>query len=385
MEVYILNEALQREVVVDRFESLVWAERYYKPGDFELTLQSTATYRNLFPLDTKLIVNNSTRVMMVDTVEDTVSDDGETLLKVSGRSIEAVLEGKTTFNAALPPMVPQSWKINGHPHEIIYEIMEYSSGLYGKSFFQTGSFYPADTIPYPDSNTSVVVPVTSLYKVILEIAEVYGLGIRLVRNPENAKIYFNVYTGIDRSSAQSTSTPVIFDPQLNNILNSSYLQSRRGSTKFAHVTNSVTGAQLVYGDDVDWTTASANWFTWQGSVVDTESMNLNPSDPGYWPTLTTLGLEEIAKHRQVDILDGDVPSNAYTYGSDYNLGDIVDMRNKEGFTNRVRIIEQILSDGPEGEKSYPTFELVQFITPGSWSDWTSNEDWADASGVWEDR
>lgn len=384
MELYILNENLERESVVDRFESLVWAERYSKPGDFELTLQSTSAFRNLFPLDTKVIVNNSHRVMMVETVEDTVSDEGETLLKIKGSSIETVLKGKTTYNPLLAPNNPQQWKLGDKPQNVINELMTKCSGLFSMPFYQSGNFYPADTIPMPDTDTLVNVPVTSLYEVIEEITEKYRLGIRLVRNPANSKIYFNVYTGIDRSSSQTLNSAVIFSPDLDNILNSSYLQSNKDTAKFAYVTNPVTGAQLVYNDDIDWDTEHNRWFTWRGVVVDTSSSDLNPSDPNYWTILSVLGKEEIAKHTRIDILDGDVPFNAYRYGIDYNLGDYVDMRSDDGITNRMRITEQILTDGPEGEKSYPSFELVQFITPGSWGDWAAQVEWIDAEGEWED-
>lgn len=386
MEIYTLNNNLEREFVVDQFESLIWAERFTKIGDFELVVQSNPTNKSIFVLDTKLITNLSTRVMIVDTIEDTVSESGETLMHISGKSLENVLSGKNTYNALLPPAIfPQVWKIDGLPQDIIQEVFDYSSGLVGKSFYAPGNFYPTCTNPYPTTEIGVGLPVVELLGVIQELAELYGLGLRLVRNPVTAKLHFNIYTGIDRSSSQSEDNAVIFDPSLDNISNISYLQSKANYRICASVTNPITGATIVYPDTVDWEEASADWFNWKSVVVDTDGMDLDTSDPGYLNTIRTLGLEAISKHQQVDILDGDVPSNAYTYEKDYSVGDIVDMRSGNGLTNRMRVSEQILSDGPEGEKSYPTFELLAFITPGSWQDWQYNVEWINAAGEWSNQ
>lgn len=386
MEVYTLNEKLEREFVVDQFESLIWAERYSKVGDFELVVQSNTTNQTIFELDTKLVTNLSTRVMMVDTIEDTVNSSGETLLKITGKSIENILTGKNTYNAMLPPAVfPQAWKIDGLPQNIIREVMQMCSGLFYSPIFVDGNFYPADTNPYPDTVIGMAIPVAELFATIQEIAEAYDLGLRLVRNPLNAKLYFNVYTGIDRSSAQSDNDAVIFDPNLDNIASVSYLKSKADMRVYASVTNPLTGILMVVPADVDDAVASADWFTWTNVIVDTSSMDLDVADPDYWNVLNRLGLDAIGKHKQIDILDGDVPSDAYRYERDYSLGDVVDMRSGNGLTNRMRISEQILSDGPEGEKSYPTFELLSFITPGSWADWQYNVEWINAQNHWADQ
>lgn len=381
MELYVLDDNLQREHVIDRFESLVWAERYSKIGDFELVVQNTPATRTILGRGTKISLNVSNRMMIVDTISDTMNDEGERFITISGESAEAVLKGKNTFNSLLPPKDPQEWHITGTPKYIIEEIISKVSGLTGRSFFSAGSFYPPDTIPYPDIELPASIPVAGLYDTIYEIAKAYNLGLRLVRNPTNAKLYFNVYTGIDRSSAQTTSDAVIFSPTLENVLNTSHLSSNRDSIKFVVIPNEVTGAAQVYSPEIDWSVESADWFGWQGRVLSV-STDATVNSPEWWEAINIAGLEEVEKRKPVEMLDGEVPANSYRYGVEYNLGDYVDLRTEDGITNRMRVSEQIFTDGPEGEKSYPTFELVQFITPGSWADWSSNVEWINATGTW---
>jgi hypothetical protein len=48
MEVFILDSLLRRSQVVDKFESLIWTERFSEIGDFELDLKSTLEARGQF-------------------------------------------------------------------------------------------------------------------------------------------------------------------------------------------------------------------------------------------------------------------------------------------------------------------------------------------------
>lgn len=63
MEVYVLDSLLRRSEVIDRFESLIWTERWASWGDFELAIRSTYGSRGLLRKGTQLAMNQSDRVM----------------------------------------------------------------------------------------------------------------------------------------------------------------------------------------------------------------------------------------------------------------------------------------------------------------------------------
>ncbi len=94
MEIYILDSLFRREKVVDVFKSFIWTERFASYGDFELDIHSNQESRSKFVVGARIAINQSYRVMTVETVENTTNSDGEKILKVSGRSLEAILEDR---------------------------------------------------------------------------------------------------------------------------------------------------------------------------------------------------------------------------------------------------------------------------------------------------
>lgn len=94
MHVYILNQDFQKEDVIDDYRSFVWTERFNETGDFNLVLNPNQSYRVLFKEDRLLMIDESKRLMVVEDVEDSVDDQGEPSLVVTGRSYEAVMDSK---------------------------------------------------------------------------------------------------------------------------------------------------------------------------------------------------------------------------------------------------------------------------------------------------
>jgi hypothetical protein len=90
------------------------------------------------------------------------------------------------------------------------------------------------------------------------------------------------------------------------------------------------------------------------------------------------GLIALAAQRTVYSFDGQLPaSQPYVYGVDYNLGDIVEERNEDGFGNLMMVTEQIFTSDNQGERAFPTLSISLAITPGSWVAWDGADDWAD--------
>lgn len=77
----------------------------------------------------------------------------------------------------------------------------------------------------------------------------------------------------------------------------------------------------------------------------------------------------------------------YLYGVDYNLGDLVEMRNVDNLVNQMRVTEQIFICDEQGERDYPTLSINQFIEPGVWLASEYNRPWDDwgLTEYWEDQ
>lgn len=379
MEVYILDSLLRRTEVVDQFESLVWTERFQEIGDFELDLKSTLQNRSRFLTGTRIAINNSHRVMTVETVEDATADDGKETLKVKGRSLEALLQDrviKATMSSTTDEPV---WPIVDTPANVA-RIMFYHIARDGVldpkdviPFLQPGSIFPASTIPEPETEITWSQAPDQLYTAIKNVCDPYDLGFRLVRNFDTAQLYFDIYSGNDRTTRQQLLTPTIFSVGLDNIQNTTELTNIQGSKNVAYVF-SPAGFVVVYGENVP---PDISGFDRRVLVVD--ASDVQADDPDANTLMIQRGTEALNNARATALFDGEVNQyGTYVYGVDYDLGDIVEMRNRDGIITYKRVTEQIFASDASGDRSYPTLAADLFAGVDTWVSWNNDpRTWAD--------
>lgn len=537
MDLFVLDSLFRRTAVFDLYESLIWTERFAAHGDFQLVIPSTLRARTLLTAGTRLAINESTRVMTVENVLDKQDDQGRVYLNVSGPSLEEVLNDRVART-----LVPNSdvkdinWYFTDKlPAAIIREIFQYvaidgSIDIGDKlPFYTPGNIYPADTIPEPDIPVTLNIPPMTLYSAIKQLCEIYDLGFRLVRNRDTSQLMFNVYSGTDRTTLQTTLPAVIFAPELDNLKNVAYLTSVSAYKNLANVI-SPDGSAMVYAEGVPNTisgferkvlhvdandiryadraemeilpyvvseaqeaaitivknistttelqgnslskipqmdrlyaqdlvninTAIATVYTVSPAQLtsintakalvsatqdqkdalnrlslltrltnsDITSINqflsnntvviagdktniidaanaqmLHPSqtekddilaaiavsqtyeaseDAVLQALLIQRGKEELANNTNLAAFDGEISKNSqYIYGRDYQLGDLVEIRNSDKVSQQMRVVEQIFASDAEGDRAYPTLAVKLLITSGSWYAWPSAEVWDD--------
>lgn len=379
MEVYILDELLRRIAVIDLYESFIWTERWSAYGDFQLVLQNTVENRRLLTMGTRIVQNNSDRVMTVETIEIKKDSSNKNLMTIHGRSIEQMLEDRVATDGLVGLLTDNTWPITGTPGAIARYIFQKICRdgilkLEDKIPFITDgttSTYPANTIAEPSISYSAAIPISTVYKAITDICTVNDLGFRLVRNLETSQLYFDIYTGDNRTTQQSTLTAVVFSSNMDSLSNTTELVSRTNSKNVAYVF-SKNGAEVVYSDGATSTTAG---FDRRVLFVDATDVP-DAAGAGLTAILVKRGQDELAKNRPVSAFDGEISrSSPFKYGIDYRLGDIVEMRNSDGATNNMRVTEQIFVADAQGERSYPTLAIQSFITPGSWDSWDAGVYW----------
>lgn len=399
MEVYVLDSLLRRTEVVDRFESMIWTERFREIGDFELHIQSTAANRRRFTAGTRLAITESKRVMVVETVENATDDENRRMLKVTGRSLEMILEDRAAIAtyAGYNPMV--EWAITDTPENVARTMF--------RDICVNGLLHPNDVIPfimleqnsYPADNIpehAVAITWTQkpadLYSAIKDVCDIYDLGFRLYRNGDTSQLFFNIYTGSDRTTQQNALPPVIFSPELNNLLNTTELTTTAKTKNVAYVmatrqedvevdpANPAAGTQkqdvvyreVVYPPDVDPTVQGfeRRVLFVSGEIPQSAMDNIPATPEEISVALQRQGQDELAKNRAFTAFDGEISQRAqYQYEVDYFLGDLVSMQNSDGYVNDMRVTEQIFVSDNEGDRAYPTLAVNLFITPGSWQSW----------------
>lgn len=379
MEVYILDSLLRRTQVVDKFESLVWTERFSEIGDFELDLKSTLESRGQFLVGNRIAINNSYRVMTVETVEDVTDPDGKELLKVKGRSLEAILDDRVVKNTMTDLTTDPSWTLVDTPGNIARTMFDHIIRLTSLSpsdgipFLQPGSIFPDGTVLEPGTPITWTQNPDSLYNAIKAVLDPYDLGFRLIRNFDQSELYFDVYAGNDRTSPVTPNAAVIFSPGLDNIQNTTELTNIQGSKNIAYVF-SPAGFKIVYGENVDPLTTG-----FDRRVLMVNASDITVDNPDVDGAMIERGTQELLKNRAQTMMDGEINQYInYIYGVDYDLGDLVEMRNKDGIITYKRVTEQIFVCDAQGERSYPTLTADIFAGADTWLNWTNKSTaWAD--------
>lgn len=368
MEVYVLDPLLRRHTVVDQFESLIWTERYSEIGDFELVVASSPATRRLFRPGVRLAMNESHRVMLVETYEDGEDDEGKDILSIKGRSIEAITKDRTT----------EAWAGTDPPATLIRDIAHDSMVAPAISydeipFLNIGTFLPEGTIPEPTDPVTIDIRPQNLYETLKPLADAYDLGFHIIREYDMSRLWFDVYTGNDRTTGQGVLTPVVFSKSLDNLRSTKELITIENAKNVAYV-YSGSYSEIVFADGVDPEDLSG----FDRRVLIEVADDLDDTDPNFFDLMIQRGKEKLGEARMYHAFDGEIPQTSqYQYQKDYFLGDIVEVRGENDVTNKMRVTEQIFVSDREGERSYPTLSKSQFITPGSWQSWQYTKFWTE--------
>lgn len=378
-EWHTLNDALQRVNLIEGFESFIWTERYAAWGEFQIITPSNPYSRNLFRPGIRIGMTGSQRVMRVETLTDTIDNDGKKLLTVTGRSVEHFLDDRVAMPALAGTATTPKWTVTGTPGYIARYLFTQIcvTGVLSTSDtianYHSGTLNPPGNIVEPSSTYTIDFDPDTLYNSIKKVCDIWLLGFRLVKDGDTGNIYFEVYTGNDCTSAQTTRKPVIFAMDMESIDKTSIVRSQSDLKTVAYVF-APNGTAVVYATGFDSTM----------SMTDRRVLYVDASDisdaagSGLTTKLNQRGLEQLANYRDVYAFDGEVPNyQPYVYGTDYGLGDLVEEHGPDGGINHMVVTEQIFVSDQEGERSYPTLILYNVIVPGAWTARSASEHWAD--------
>ena len=384
---YTLDSQLKRDQVITGFISFIWTERYNTAGEFQIVTRSTYPNRKLFADATWIGKKGSTYVMKIDTIVDAVADDGSRNLTITGKSLEILLDDRlaavvtTTTTTDVPPVTTTTltdWISVGTPGAIVRDLFNRIcvEGVLDSHdtipFYTFGTLLPAGNLAEPSDTISLDAAPASVYSTITQLCNTYSLGFRFVKNGDLGQIYFEVYVGNDRTSNQTTLAPVIFDQNLNNLVDVNQLTSSAVFKTVAYV-YATNGYEIVYAPTADPSASGEN-----RRVLLISSSNSLPAGSDLTAALQQEGQIALAAQREIYAFDGKLPTETpYIYGQDYGLGDLVEERNSDGFGGLMLVTEHISSSDATGDSEYPTLTVSQVITPGSWLNYGNGEDWAD--------
>ena len=395
MELYVLDSLLRRVVLFEGYISLIWTERYNEEGEFEIVVADSREARSLFVYGAMLALKGSTAVMKVETSNASTDDEGRSVYTIKGRSLESLLRARYSYDILASSDTTGVLTLTGKPIDIVKQLFDDSVRNGGVSvsdkipFLQPSVYLPVGNIPEPEDIISTEIKAGPLYEPIASISQEYHTGFRFVRRDmaaDPAQLYFETYMGNDRTTSQNVGVTapsgvpnvVSFSTKMETLANVTELTSIAEYYNVAYVVAKY-GSTIVYADGADDSTAG-----FERSVMWVDATDLEePAGAALNALMLRRGQEALAAQRIVIAVDGEIPENStYVYGTDYGLGDLVEISNGNGSTTNMRVTEHIYVSDEEGNRSYPTLTLDQLITPGSWMAWNALQVWDNAVGEW---
>lgn len=366
MEFYTMDRSYNQIDVIDEFNSGIWTERYYGDSEAVIVVPATPEMFSHFPTGRFLGERGAKEVLMIDTVE---SKEGN--LTVSCSSTLSFMNNRFVRSEAVPQLKSWLFADNEAPGEALW-LMLYLMTVGGFFFDVAGDdlFPNRHVLKLPITKKStylgggnpwIVVAFEPLYDAMRKVAETYEIGMRLTLEGA-AGMQFESYVGVDRSSSQSVNPLIQFSEDMDSLVNSSEIYSIK-DTK-THVWTFAPAQETIFVVTALNTTGPVEANPWdvrakENMAEDITSDSFTGDAAKLASVLSQRGQAELKLHRFARIVDGEIPPNLpYKYGTDYSLGDSVDMKGKTGIVNKCRVVEHIRAQDDKGFQEYPTLELI---------------------------
>lgn len=350
MTINVLNENFEKIAVVDSFTSLMWCKRYYDIGALDIQIEASAETLSIFKKHYYITRDDDNIIFRIEARELDTTEEGEDILIIGAVDCKAILNQRIIWDQV-------NW--SGTVENFIRTLI--TRNVIAVPFARKILNFEMQPAKGFTETIKQQVTYDQLGDKITEICNAYGYGWRILFF--NNAFHFDLYKGLDHSIDQNDNVRLIFSPEYENLISSKYNEDVSDFKNVALVAGEGEGVErkkrtvgTASGLDryelfVDASVISSN--TEEGDLVD------------YYQALISEGKEKLAEHTTTRSFEGEVDSTSYIYKEDYNLGDIVTIKNQYGITTNARITEVIETWDNEGYTVEPKFE---YFEPLEWEE-----------------
>ena len=349
MDIYVLNGLNGKLDVISTYESVIWNVQYFGQNDFELVVSATNSNINLLKPGAYLVRDNDMHentyenVMVVQNYKLDFDVERGWVLTVTGKGLKNDLLKRR--------IVWAQTNLSGLAEVAIRQVITDNIITPANSDRKIDNFI-FDTLNNFSETIEMQLLGENIATWIEEICTTYGYGWDIYI--KDNKYVFKLYKGTDRSYDQDEVPPVIFSPEYDNLLTSSYEFNMNefknaalvggegeGTSQRVATVGTTTGLNR-YEAYIDGSSVSSN-----GEIITLET---------YLQMLEEFGQTQLNQTAFVEKFSGDIdPNGLYTINQDYYLGDIVQIDNENGISAVTRIIEIIYAEDENGFSVVPTF------------------------------
>lgn len=340
---YILDTNFSRVSVVDAFSSFIWTRRYNSPGDFEIYISASPETVEALRENRYVIRDDDDMVGIIERISLTTDAENGDYLTVSGQSLEGILARRIVW---------EQTNFTGTAEDFIRKLITDNAISPKVTARKIHGLVLGERKGYTET-VQIQVTGDNLLDTITSVCEQFGYGFKITLNSSNQMV-FDVYKGVDRSSAQNDVPFVMFSPEFDNLISTEYLYEQSSYKNVALVAGE--GEGLSRKTETVGTASGLNRYELYVDARDVSSNEgeIQPSE--YSEMLKAKGVEALSGTPLTTAFSGEVETTlTYRYREHYALGDIVEVKNEYGISATPRIIEVIECQDENGYTCVPTF------------------------------
>lgn len=353
MEVLILNKNYEQVGLLETFESLIWDERFYESGAFEIYCIATPEARKLLRIGNRVQrIDVDTMIGVIDTVAEQNDDDGIPHIVASGRDALYLLNRRIVLE------YKQYKETN---------LRTIAKNLIANNVTATSN--TARTIPrirYVDKRVDPAY-ITGQYRgetvhdALSGMCKTTDTGIRARLNENDNYVEVSLYNSANRTENQTENHPVILSLDFGTLNDAEWTNSKSGYANIAYVAGEDTGASRV----IVSTSNGARGENRYEMFVDARDQQSGEDEDGN--TLSAAEYKELLRNRGREALSeieygrtfDSTMSDIYQYRKDYNIGDLATVH-FSGISGTVRITGVVETFDGEGVSFDPTLEVASW-------------------------
>lgn len=390
MELFILDSNFEMLQIVDNAESVLWDKKFRGEGYCEIYAPCADYLTECLVRGNYVYRTDDDMFCRIETIEVTTNADTGDYITATARDICCLLAGRVVVN-----QITYSGTVGGFMSKLLTEnIISATDENRRISNFKIDSTNLAGF-----TNTiSVSTAADTLLQIVVAACRTFDLGFRISFNPTDKTLNFALKRGEKRMSASSENY-VEFSPDFSNILTTDYKDDEASYKNVAYVgyktlDDSFALAKVerlteasdpagvarreVYADGTGasrevteeelkelfpsaYKVSNAYYIMDGGTsvkVADIVDDTITLTDVGYYPLLQQIGLTALYSAARSKTFSGTVDTiDTYAYKVDYDLGDIVKVKDDYGNESNAQITEILESeDNDSGYLLTPYFD-----------------------------
>lgn len=271
MYLAVFDEAMVLQHICEDYKSIIWTERFHGFGDFKLTVPGTLENLQIYQLDYYLYTKGTNKLMIIEQVELNTEYSKQSMLTVSGRSLESILDRRVMH----PYPIWEGTRLCMHERTKgkVKDVIKHYTNLLFKQRDSldtsherhvTGfGWYSVDELPngirkgrpvssmdigniranangtvrnmtrnadyshaaYDDTDPYIMEG--SWYKLVQNLTDLTMSGWAIEYDGEDPYYWYGyTYNGVNRTFNQGERPPVVFSPKYDNLSKATYFKSK---------------------------------------------------------------------------------------------------------------------------------------------------------------